>query len=450
MSGAANPIISAGITGLYDLYTQRAVTPIEAIEAFIARSERLNPGLNALVHDDFARARKDAAASAKRWAAGKPKSVLDGAPIGVKANIAVAGLPWTAGLPGWDDRRAGMDGKVVEMLRAKGAIILGALNMHEAALGATTDGPLYGKAFNPLRAGFTPGGSSGGSGAAVAAGLCAGALGSDTMGSVRLPAAYCGGFGLKPSFGRVSRAGVRYLSWSLDHVGFHARSAGDLGALLSACTGHDPGDAHSLAFAKPGKPPMLAGARIGRLRFADHVSVEPEVALRFDEMYARLVAAGASLADVAAPAEWFGGARKAGLLLCEAEGAVALADLRGHPGAMSEGLARLLDYGAQQSAAKLAAAQRALLDVREQVGGAFARLDALILPTAPHVAFPHSQAAPATQADLTAFANAAGCPAVTMPMGPGRDGLPTSLQIVTAPGRDEWAIALAGEIAALN
>lgn len=450
MSGAANPIVSAGIGGLADLYATRAITPTEALDVFIARIERLNSGLNAFVHDDFARARTAASASAKRWAAGKPKSKLDGIPIAVKANIAVEGLVWSAGLPGWRERIAPDDAHVVRLLRAKGAVLLGSVNMHEAALGATTDGPLYGKAFNPLGAGLTPGGSSGGSGAAVAAGLCAAALGTDTMGSVRIPAAYCGGFGLKPSFGRLSRMGVTYLSWSLDHVGFHARTAEDLAYLLAACEGVDANDAHTIHYPKPPKAPRLAGARFGRVRFDHHVAVEPEIAAQFEAMCARLQSAGANLVDVAADESWFGPTRKHGLLVCEAEGAVALAELRRMPGAMSDGLAKLLDYGARQSAAQLAGAQRALLDVRQSVRRELSAFDALILPTAPHVAFAHAQPAPHTQADLTAFANAAGCPAVAMPMGPGRAGLPTSLQIVTAPGCDAWAIALAGEIALLS
>jgi aspartyl-tRNA(Asn)/glutamyl-tRNA(Gln) amidotransferase subunit A len=450
MSGGANPIVSAGIAGLAAMYGACAVTPVEALEAFIARIERLNPGMNAIVHMDLDRARAAAAASAKRWAQGRPKSKLDGAPIVVKANIAMAGLPWTAGLAGWRDRIAGADAFVVDRLRFQGAVLLGVANMHEAALGAVNDGPLYGKAVHPEGVGLTPGGSSGGSAAAVAAGFCAGALGTDTMGSVRIPAAYCGGFGLKPSFGRVARLGVTYLSWSLDHVGFHARTAQDLALLLKACEGVDAMDAHAVSYPRPAKAPELARARIGRVRFEDHVAVEPEIVDRFDALCARLGAVCGPLVDVVVDASWFSAARKNGLLICEAEGAVALAQLRQGPGAMSAGLAKLLDYGARQSAFDLAAAQRSLLDLRQSVRREFASLHALILPTAPQVAFKHATPAPHNQADLTAFANAAGCPALAMPMGPGRDGLATSLQIVAAPGRDEWAIALADEIAALN
>jgi aspartyl-tRNA(Asn)/glutamyl-tRNA(Gln) amidotransferase subunit A len=450
MSGEANPIVSAGIGGLAEMFANRAITPVEALEAFLARIDRLNPGLNAIVHLDGEGARAAAAASAKRWAAGRPKSKLDGAPLAVKANIAMAGLPWTAGLPGWRDRHARQDARVCALLRARGAVLIGAANMHEAALGAVTDGPLYGKAFNPLGAGLTPGGSSGGSGAAVAAGLCAGALGTDTMGSVRIPAAYCGGYGLKPSFGRISRVGVSYLAWSLDHVGFHARNSQDLQLLLDACSSADDADAHTITYPKAAAAPKLSGARIGRVRYDSYCEVEAEIAARFDETCARLVRAGAVLIDVAADESWFGAARKSGLLLCEAEGAVAMAQLRGQPGAMSPGLAKLLDFGERQNALQLATAQRALLDVRQDVRLALASVHALILPTAPQVAFAHATPAPHTQADLTAFANAAGCPALAMPMGPGRDGLPTSLQIVTAPGRDSWAMALACEIAALS
>lgn len=448
MKGAENPIVTAGLEGLHQLYQTRAITPVEALQAYIARIERLNGGLNALVHEDFARARRDAAASAQRWAKGKPRSPLDGAPIGVKANIAIEGLPWTNGVTGWGSRVAQEDAAIVRHLRQSGALIVGALNMHEAALGATNDGPLYGKCFNPLRPGFTPGGSSGGSGCAVAAGLVAAALGSDTMGSVRIPAAYCGGVGFKPSFGRLSRAGVAPLSWTLDHVGLHTRSAGDLRALLKHTQGFDPRDPGSLPFAAARAVAPIQGLKVGRVRFEDHVEVEPEIAALFDDLCVRLQGEGALIVDVGAGADWFSPARRMGLLVSEAEGAVTLCSLRDLPGALSPSLEKMLAFGAGQSAEKVARAHFDLQAVRCQVRLALAPLDCLLLPTAPQVAFSHAKPAPVTQADLTAFANAAGVPALAMPMGPGREGLPASVQILTHFGGDHAAIEIAASVAA--
>ncbi len=144
---------------------------------------------------------------------------LAGVRVGVKANIAVQGLSWTGGLAHLRNNQAHVDAEVVARLRNGGAAILGTLNMHEAALGATTNNPFYGCTINPHRAGFTPGGSSGGSGAAVAAGLCDVALGTDTLGSIRIPAAYCGTYGLKPTLGAVPVGGLLFLEPAFDVIG---------------------------------------------------------------------------------------------------------------------------------------------------------------------------------------------------------------------------------------
>ncbi len=153
---------------------------------------------------------------------------LAGLTVGIKSNIAVADLPWTGGMGVYRDRIATRDAEVVARLRAAGATILGTLNMHEAALGATTDNAFYGRTHNAHRHDYTPGGSSGGSGAAVAAGLCDVALGTDTMGSVRIPAAYNGVYGLKPTHGAVSQDGLAMLEPSLDCIGPLARDLDEL------------------------------------------------------------------------------------------------------------------------------------------------------------------------------------------------------------------------------
>ena len=149
---------------------------------------------------------------------------LAGVTVGVKANIAVKDLPWTAGCEVFRERVASSDAAVVAELRDAGAMIIGMLNMEEAALGAKTDNPWFGKTFNPHKEGYTPGGSSGGSGAAVAAGLCDVALGTDTMGSVRVPAAYCGIYGFKPAQSAVSQDGLELCEPSFDCIGPLARN----------------------------------------------------------------------------------------------------------------------------------------------------------------------------------------------------------------------------------
>ena len=151
------------------------------------------------------------------------EGALAGLTIGVKANVMVNGLPWTGGCEVFRNRIAKRDAAVVAELRAAGAVIIGTTNMEEAALGAKTDNPFFGATQNPHRPGYTPGGSSGGSGAAVAAGLCDAALGTDTMGSIRIPAAYCGVYGFKPAHTAVSQDGLEMTEPSLDTIGPLAR-----------------------------------------------------------------------------------------------------------------------------------------------------------------------------------------------------------------------------------
>ena len=163
MTGASfsNPIIAAGIAGLRALYADRAVTPVEAVDAYLSRIGGLDGGLGAFVHVDAVGARAAAHASSERWRKGRILSPIDGAPIAVKANIAVAGLPWHGGVGAYRERLAEADAECVSRLRAAGAVILGLTNMHEGAFGATTDNPWFGRTHNPWRHGVTAGGSSG-------------------------------------------------------------------------------------------------------------------------------------------------------------------------------------------------------------------------------------------------------------------------------------------------
>ena len=449
MRGAENPIISAGIVGLHALFRRGAITPVEAFEAFHGRAERLNPGLNAIVHWTIADAEAAAAASAQRWRAGTPLSVMDGAPVVLKANLAVQGAPWTGAVAAYKDRIAAEDSAAAQRLRAAGAVILGVANQHEGALGATTTSPLYGPCQNPLKPGYTPGGSSGGSAAAVAAGLAAGAIGTDTLGSVRLPSAYCGVFGFKPSFGRISRRGMMLLSYTLDHVGVHARHARDLLPLTAALAGRDGGDPFTTGLARLGVTPTgaagsLAGLKVGALRLTSCMDVSPGVAAAYERLLARLEEAGAEIERI----DWDGFdppvMRRKGLLLAEAEGAALMADeLAADPEGFSPEFRGLLAYGASQPAAKLAQGQWAIAQTRIMAASLFERHQALVSPTVAHVAFPHAQKAPANQADLTALANFAGLPAVSAPMGAAEEGLPAAVQIITPFGADRMALSIA-------
>lgn len=429
-----NPIVEAGVAGLAELFRARAVTPSEATEVYLARIERLNPSLGAVTALDAEGARAAAEASAARWRDGEALSDLDGVPIAVKANIALAGLPWTSGIGAYRGRLPARDAETVERLRAAGAVILGALNMHEGALGATTDNLAYGRCHNPYRHGWTPGGSSGGSGAAVAAGLCAAALGTDTMGSVRIPSAYCGVFGFKPARGFIATLGVEPLSWTYDHVGVHARSIQDTRLLAEAASGQP------LALKAPAGP-------IAVLDFEGQVEVEPAVAAAFAATVEAARVAGLEVVALRLPDYDFSRLRRAGLLVCEAEGAVIHATaLAEDPEGFSPEFKGLLNWGANQPAIKLARAYRDLAQAVAEVETRLAPFSALLTPTAPQTAFAFDQGAPANQADFTALAAFTGAPAVAFPTGLSPDGLPLSGQIVS---RDPAvALALAETLAA--
>ena len=226
----------AAITGGYAIGAER---PTAVAEAALAQIAARDPVIRAFTHVDAEGARAAALASEHRWRAERPLSALDGVPVAVKDNIAVAGLPLTAGMEHRRGLFASADAEVVARLRAAGAVIIGMTNMHEAALGSTTDNRFYGRTDNPAAPGHTPGGSSGGTAAAVTAGFVPLGIGTDTLGSVRLPAAYCGVAALKPTPGLLPKAGLIDLSWSLDTIGPIAASIDDLATVMLAIAGPD-------------------------------------------------------------------------------------------------------------------------------------------------------------------------------------------------------------------
>lgn len=433
MTGPFEPEVAAGVTGLAAAYAEGSARPDAVLATYLARIERLNPTIHAFIELDAEGARDAASASAHRWKSGMPLSPLDGCVVGIKANIAVAGLPWTAGIGVYRDRIAARDAACVARLRAAGAVILGTLNMEEGALGALTDNPWFGRTQNPWRAGYTAGGSSGGSGAAVAAGLCAVALGTDTMGSVRIPSAYCGVFGIKPRYGAIAEEGVTPLSPSLDHVGIHARSAGDCAAVLAEIAVPDP---VSLA------GPLAVLDVTGRATLSDDVR----------SAFLGLVAMAESegLLEGSMPVDIdLGRLRRRGLLISEVEGmAEHAAMLDARPDGFSDTFAGLLRWGADQPPDKLVEARAEVVAARDRIEVMMGDRVGLLCPTTGGPAFRFAEPIPVDQADITCLANVAGLPAVAFPMGLSTDGMPLSAQII---GRDSRAILeLAGRLAAYN
>ena len=352
------------------------------------------------------------------------KGPLEGVTIGVKANIAVAGLPWTSGIEAFRDRIAERDAETVKRLRGAGAVIIGSLNMEEAALGAKTDNPFYGPTHNPHRLGHTPGGSSGGSGAAVAAGLCDAALGTDTMGSVRIPASYCGVYGLKPTRGAVSQDGLELVDGWLDSIGPLARSMESLESITQVIANLSQGQVID---------------NIALLENLGEVECERDVLDVYDNAKTILNAEASFSLPYPLTRVRFAGFIMSSLGLSNSLAQV-LAD---NPAGLSDHLRKLLTYGPGRSADDLAEDRKILKETGEALAAVTDKYGAILLPTAPQAAFSHADRAPANQADFTCLASVAGLPAISIPAGQIADGLPIGVQIIGAAGNEAGLFTLA-------
>ena len=415
-------------------------TSVALTSQVLALIAQRNPQLNAYLHVDAQGALRAAALSDARRAAGGTLGPLDGLTLAVKDNIDVAGMPTTAGMAARRGRIAAADAFVVQGLRAVGMVVLGKLNMHEAALGATNDNPHYGRCEHPHRPGYTPGGSSGGSASAVAAGLCALALGSDTMGSVRIPAAYCGVVGFKASWGLVSTAGSVACCHALDHIGPLLRSRRDLRLVMPALARFDArcADARDIA-ARPAlaRPRFVAATDVAALGATSAMAQAYEQALQ------SLSARGDTVTRIDLSGHDFGRARRAGLLATEADLLVEhAADWREQPQNFSPELARMLAWASRQSAATLAAALRTVAQAHVEAARWWSHGDVMLLPTAPQSAFAFGDAVPANQADFTAIANLAGLPALSAPLPVAPGELPLGLQAIAPVGGEATLLAL--------
>jgi len=426
-----------------------------AAEAFLARAHRLGPKLNTWIRLDPEGARRAARAVDEAVAAKKDPGPLAGVPVGIKDLVDMAGLPTTAGSRIDRDRIAKEDATLVRRLRGAGAVILGKLNLHEYAYGPTGHNIHYGDMKNPWDPSRVTGGSSGGSGNAVATGQAAFAIGSDTGGSIRIPASLCGVVGHKPTFGLVSKAGCVPLSWSLDTVGPLARTAEDCALAMSVLAGHDPADPCSMD-GKPlrfleglGEP--LKGLRIGHARryYADS---DPEVAEAVERLAEALAEAGARVEEVEIPDQEPAKDATAIVLMCEAA-AYHEKNIRDRPGDYDPRVVERLRPGLLVRAAEYLQAQRfrgewAARVMRE----AFGRADFLLAASTPIPAPPIAedtvtlrggkQAVRGLLTSLTRMWNFFGGPAVSFPAGFSRGGLPIGAQLMGAPFSDARLLAV--------
>ncbi len=392
------------------------------LDACLARIRALDGELRAWVHVDEAGARAAARECDAGARAGRLRGPLHGVPVGVKDIFDVAGLPTTGGARPWAHTRPTQDAAAVARLRAAGAVILGKTATTEFAYRdpAPTRNP-----WNPEH---TPGGSSSGSAAAVGARMVPLALGSQTVGSVLRPAAYCGVVGVKPTHGLIPVEGVIPLAWSLDHVGVFARSVADAALVLGVLAGRT-------CDAAPGRPPRLAVAPELVAR------AEPALAEHLRQVASRLREAGATVVEVSLPGS-FKDLHAAGLAVLEAEAAAYHGDrFAKHADEYGKEIRALVERGLEQSAVAYVRANRARLRFRDEVMPLLAAHDALLSPTAPGPA-PAGRGSTG-DASLCAPWSYSGVPSVSLPSGLGPGGLPWAIQLTAAAGGEAALLGVA-------
>jgi len=455
----------------------------EVLEEHVARIDEREAEVHAFNHLLVDEARSRAAALDALVAAGEDVGPLAGVPVALKDNLCTRGIPTTCSSAILDGWRPPYDATVVSLLERAGAVVVGKTNLDEFAMGSSTENSAFGPTRNPLDTSRVPGGSSGGSAAAVAAGFAALSLGSDTGGSIRQPAALCGLVGAKPTFGRTSRHGLIAFASSLDQIGPFARTVEDAALLMEVVSGPDPLDSTSIPEPFPDLRGVLGrgvdGLRIGIVEelMGGEGGIEPEVEARTREAAAALEAAGATVDAVSVPAAVYG--LSAYYLIAPAEASSNLARFDGVRFGLREERATMGEtYDATRTAgfgpevkrrimlgtyalssgyydAYYGKAQRVRTTIIRDFEAAYERFDVLLSPASPCVAFPFGDK---TADPLSMYLNdvctipssLAGHPALSVPFGSGAHGLPVGVQVM-APALGErvmFRVAAAIEAAA--
>ncbi|HEX5060798.1 MAG TPA: Asp-tRNA(Asn)/Glu-tRNA(Gln) amidotransferase subunit GatA [Kofleriaceae bacterium] len=452
------------------------LTAVRVVDTYLSRIMNHDRELGSYLAVDGEGAREAAKAIDAQRAEGKRLGPLGGVPISLKDVLVTRGLETTAAskiLEGWIPP---YDGTVVEKLRAAGAIVLGKVNCDEFAMGSSTENSAYKRTRNPWDTQRVPGGSSGGSSASVAAGLCAASLGTDTGGSIRQPAAFCGVVGLKPTYGRVSRWGVVAFASSLDQVGPLTRSVHDAALVLEVIAGFDPRDSTSLDVPVPPYTDALVGdvtgLKVGLPREYFEGEIDNEVKAALDKTIAALKDRGAQIVDISLPHTSL--ALAAYYLVAPAEASSNLARYDGiRFGKAAQGAKDLLDLYMKSRGAgfgrevkrrimlgtyalrsgyydayyKKAQQVRAL--IKRDFDDAFGSVDVILTPTTPTPAFRFG--AKATPMDMylgdvfTLSCNLAGLPGISVPCGLTSDGLPIGAQLLGKP-LDEATVLRVGHV----
>jgi aspartyl-tRNA(Asn)/glutamyl-tRNA(Gln) amidotransferase subunit A len=442
----SDAIAYATIRELGARYRARELSPVEVTTALLARIEKLDPALHAFVTPTADRALADARAAEAALRRGDARPLL-GVPVAHKDIYLTRGIRTTGGSALLADWVPDEDATCVRRWQDAGTVLLGKLITHEFAFGIQFPGHRFAAARNPWNTAHIPGGSSSGSGAALAAGLVYGATGSDTGGSIRGPAAFCGIVGLKPTYGRASRRGVLTLSWTLDHTGPMARTVEDCAYLLQAMAGHDPDDpASSRAPVDDYLAPLgrdVRGLRVGVPRNYFFEDIDPEVARAFEEALVTLRGLGAEVRDLEIPSL---AATHSFLLILMAEAwAYHERDLRAHPELYGDVVRERIQAGALVTAGEYVQAQRIRARICAETAEVLRTVDVLATPTTPKPATPFSVAHDPElgfpRSNMPPF-NITGLPALALPCGFSAAGLPLSLQLAGRPFEEATVLRL--------
>ena len=420
------------------------VTSVELTEQCLAAIGKLNPRLNAFITVTPEIAREHALKADRELRSGMDRGPLHGIPIAHKDLYCTSGVLTTAGSKLYAEYLPNFDATVVARLREAGAVMVGKTHLHEHAFGITSNNPYFGQALNPWDPTRIPGGSSGGSAIAVATGMCLLATGTDTGGSIRIPVAFCGVTGIKPTYGLVSKYGVLPLSFSLDHAGPLARTVRDVAAALAAMAGPDRRDPNCVQrpledLIPPAEIASLAGVKIGIPENFFFENLDPQVDNAVHFMAYRAQDLGAELVPIRVPDGRQLNVISQVIQLVEAA-AVHEPYLRKRRKLYSESLQQLLDMGRVIPGVDYVQAQR----LRRRAQGVYAsilrKVDCLLIPATPIAAPRIGQNEVAlggtveeVRAVVTRFVrgvNAGGLPALSMPAGTTRGGLPIGMQLI--------------------